>query len=45
MHGINFGVTLSLYDKATQTEFTVYRHHPHAFLEFPKNFQISDLLL
>ena len=32
-----------LYDhKAGQTEFAVYRHRPHGFSDFPKNFQISD---
>ena len=28
--------------KAGQTEFTVYRHRPHGFSDFAKNFQISD---
>ena len=33
---------LHAFTKARQTEFTVYRHRPHQFVDFHYKFQISQ---
>ena len=39
--GIPYTHVLFAGTKAGQTEFTVYRHRPHGFSDFPPNFQIQ----